>query len=88
MSGDHLLKQGDDLVDSYTQGTLICPYVYNILWKLLYYMADDVEIPVSSEYGILAFFRSHLHGTAFTNDLLKDVNAYIYTVMKGHILAC
>ena len=54
------------------------------MWKYLYGKS-------ASEYGTLAFFRSHLCRIAVTNDPKKDVNAcidLIYTVMKGHILAC
>ena len=54
------------------------------MWKILYSRS-------SGDHGTLSFFRNHLHRIPVTADPKKDMNAcvdLIYTVMKGHILAC
>ena len=56
-------------------------HLFQMMWKTLF----------GKSHGTLALFRSQLRRSAVTADPKKDVDAcvdLIYTVMKGHILAC
>ena len=69
---------------TFVRTLVITVLTFQMLWKFLYSKS-------SGDHGTMDFFRSHLRRASVTANPKKDVNAcvdLIYTVTKGHILAC
>ena len=80
----HLYQKITIIIFSFCYTYFSLTQFLQMMWKALYGKS-------ASDHGTLAFFRSQLRRVAVTADPKKDVNAcvdLIYTVMKGHILAC
>ena len=82
--GTHVFSIKKKYDHTFVRTLVITVLTFQMLWKFLYSKS-------SGDHGTLDFFRSHLRRASVTANPKKDVNAcvdLIYTVTKGHILAC